>query len=193
MEDRNSRNGARSYRPGSRHWWGDGRHWRMAAAMEPGLIDRDHPDLDRQGRGARDGRNGARSYRPGSPPGYTDALPKLYVPQWSPVLSTGITARALREAEALAEPQWSPVLSTGITHTSRRHIITPPFAAMEPGLIDRDHCRWWIGWRFNRVPQWSPVLSTGITQRVRVAGDLCTGRNGARSYRPGSHTWLVKV
>ena len=61
--------------------------------MEPGLIDRDHPVMR---------------------------------PRWRRVY---------------LKPQWSPVLSTGITRRSIGKGVEADVAAMEPGLIDRDHVR----------------------------------------------------
>ena len=138
---RRGRNGARSYRPGSP---GDvrGRDAAQLAAMEPGLIDRDHMNRDV-------------AARPRGPP------------QWSPVLSTGITSSPPGHAQSSWRPQWSPVLSTGITRASGPIPVPGSGAAMEPGLIDRDH-RPGVAmiWRA-RMPQWSPVLSTGITCEPR--------------------------
>ena len=84
--------------------------------MEPGLIDRDH-----------------------WPYGLIKLL-RLTAPQWSPVLSTGITGLFAALTTPLSRPQWSPVLSTGITPVPLLLQAGLP-AAMEPGLIDRDHER----------------------------------------------------
>ena len=134
--------------------------------MEPGLIDRDH--LANLAIGAT----------------------VFYTPQWSPVLSTGITRPPQSGRRRGWSPQWSPVLSTGITGLAHVSALPPedaamepglidrdhepqllgllggPLAAMEPGLIDRDHrCQMAVGVSI-RAPQWSPVLSTGITTMI---------------------------
>ena len=109
--------------------------------------------------------------------------------QWSPVLSTGITARLPACHGRVTLPQWSPVLSTGITgdaeplgvlelvsrNGARSYRPGSPAswdathgeaeAAMEPGLIDRDHPDCSAPVNVPAWPQWSPVLSTGITCR----------------------------
>ena len=62
------------------------------------------------------------------------------MPQWSPVLSTGITPCKLGSHRLKTSlPQWSPVLSTGITRDNDLSAPAADLAAMEPGLIDRDH------------------------------------------------------
>ena len=87
------------------------------AAMEPGLTDRDH---------------GSATMR---------VWIRAYLPQWSPVLPTGITGYRESAHRVRDAPQWSPVLPTGITVAGS-----------------------W-GAPVSSAPQWSPVLPTGITLR----------------------------
>ena len=58
--------------------------------MEPGLIDRDHSSV-------------------------LTAVGSLFMPQWSPASSTGITVGLLATNDSHYTPQWSPASSTGIT------------------------------------------------------------------------------
>ena len=84
-------------------------------------------------------------------------------------------------------PQWSPVLSTGITSPHHRRLDVARGAAMEPGLIDRDH-RPLPGHLVNGL---RAAMEPGLTDRDHLRSmhrdsSPSTRRNGARSYRPGS-------
>ena len=60
--------------------------------------------------------------------------------QWSPVLETGNTRLPLwLPAMSAARLQWSPVLETGNTCKVKFPYIQGKFAAMEPGLRDREY------------------------------------------------------
>ena len=72
--------------------------------------------------------------RPGSA---ADSL----VPQWSPSVSTGMTAPATTFEVNENSPQWSPSVSTG---------MTAPATTFEVN---------------ENSPQWSPSVSTGMTCR----------------------------
>ena len=132
--------------------------------MEPGHIDREDPSRSTTSSSTRSTcRNGARSYRPGRPR----------------VGVAGVRA----PAEAAMEPghiDREDATSTG-------GLVTNFVAAMEPGHIDREDS----AYPFSRFvcglwPQWSPVISTGKTRSVVGRQERGgTGRNGARSYRPG--------
>ncbi len=132
------------------------------AAMEPGLGDREW----------------------GDPHLHTHVAIR---PQWSPVLETGNGPPGPGSSAQGAElPQWSPVLETGngppapaatgsqvrrngarswrpgmdLPHQPPR---VPRYAAMEPGLGDREWCAILAFDRGSNgsPPQWSPVLETG--------------------------------
>ncbi len=207
------RNGARSWRPGmvvqaghreldlggraamepglgDREWvqWSaPGAERETRAAMEPGLGDREWLRTLRGPSSRPRGRNGARSWRPGMAAAASSTYVPLGVtPQWSPVLETGngrvwplgrvLDHRAAmepglgdREWSASApspepgpRPQWSPVLETG------------------NGILSDSAVR------RGGEPQWSPVLETGNgPPRPQAPGAPPSGRNGARSWRPG--------
>ena len=80
---------------------------------------------------------------------------------------------AARGPAPSALPQWSPLLRSGMT---RRRV--PPArrverAAMEPAPQERDDRRAGDPRRVRRRPQWSPLLRSGMTSTVRpglVAG-----------------------
>ena len=96
-------------------------HRRVRAAMEPRRDDGDDATLLR-------------------------LLAGLLRPQWSPVVTTGTTARPVPLGLALFPPQWSPVVTTGTTRPSGWAVPVPV------------------------VPQWSPVVTTGTTLKRRPAG-----------------------
>ena len=161
-----SRNGARSYRPGSPGLAALAPADEDAAAMEPGLTDRDHRSSCRGSGRRRSRRNGARSYRPGSPLQNLKDLRRLATPQWSPVLPTGITRSGTHWSPAVASRNGARSYRPG-SLGGRAHVQPQCFAAMEPGLTDRDHspsCR--HPRRHGPRPQWSPVLPTGITEAI---------------------------
>ncbi len=139
---------------------------RVMAAMEPGLIDRDHPQgtptrcrsyTCRNGaRSYRPGsrpahcvrprrspsRNGARSYRPGSLTQVVDISSRLPLPQWSPVLSTGITVGGGSGGGSTGCRNGARSYRPG-SHNGYASLAIYAQAAMEPGLIDRDHTPGW--------------------------------------------------
>ena len=78
-------------------------------------------------------------------------------PQWSPVVRTGTTQRAVLYAGHTAAPQWSPVVMTGTT--GFRLVVR--FAV--------------------RAPQWSPVVMTGTTPPAFARTTAPSRRNGAPS------------
>ncbi len=108
-------------------------------------------------------------------------------PQWSPVLSNGITREApARDAgdglaamkpglidrdhkpsERCPDDYGVAAMEPGLIDRDHDLAVVPDLgvllAAMEPGLIDRDHRAWWLTIATWFQPQWSPVLSTGIT------------------------------
>ncbi len=87
---------------------------KASAAMEPGLRDREYRSI-------------------------IAAVDDIEWLQWSPVLETGNTSAAWGSSQTRASLQWSPVLETGNTRARVTELFGFGFAAMEPGLRDREY------------------------------------------------------
>ena len=179
------RNGARPSRPGALAG-GEHQHAASRAAMEPGLVGREHSTPPTRPTGELPSRNGARPCRPGAHP-HGRAVRVLAQAAMEP----GLVGREHR--------------GKGLRWKGLRG------AAMEPGLVGREHllatlrrrqrsrgrngarpCRPGAPAQENMPlvasgrPQWSPALSAGSTWWHRGAERGSSGRNGARPCRPGA-------
>ena len=157
---RGRRNGARPGRPGALlegdHALVDG-----LAAMEPGLVGREHM------------------------PVATPSGAKRRMPQWSPAWSAGSTGGL--EGTALDE---GAAMEPGLVGRSTPGHSAGPLndlgAAMEPGLVGREHPPSGRARCLSMAPQWSPAWSAGSTPPQRWSARRTRGRNGARPGRPGA-------
>ena len=167
------------------------------AAMEPGLVGREHSaPIDTMLR-RRPRRNGARPRRPGARPASMSIVAVVHVPA---AMEPGLVGREHRHTTsrslpppARLKPQWSPASSAGSTAStvqeSRRSCVAR--AAMEPGLVGREHC---IPMRLGRPGRTGDAaMEPGLVGREHRARCEWRGgrrsharRNGARPRRPGA-------
>ncbi len=86
--------------------------------------------------------------------------PKVDLPQWSPLVKSGMTSLDPGFKVCLDWPQWSPLVKSGMTGGGKL-----PGAVRVP------------------VPQWSPLVKSGMTRRAAppCPRSAPASRNGARS------------
>ena len=85
------------------------------------------------------------------------------MPQWSPLVVSGMTLANCANASSCGTPQWSPLVVSGMTLRAAQSRARGYSAAMEPARGERDDANddvlqdTWV-W-----PQWSPLVVSGMT------------------------------